>query len=825
MRWMLFMALICFTVIGFSQVKGIITDPENNPLSFTSVYLKGTSKGTSSNLDGHYEIYPSIGPQILVIQYLGYQTVEKAFLYEGNALEINIMLHPSVYVLEELTVSSNQEDPAYSIIREAMEKRKFHLSQQPGYTCDAYTKGYIRILDAPQKILGKELGTLDGNLDTNRKGFVYLSETVSKLKFQKPDHFQEEMISSIISGRDNGFSYNSASSIRFNFYENSNDFGKSIVSPIADMAFSYYRYRLIGVDTSADHQNVYYRIQLIPLQKNLACWNGEISIKDGEWSVQSVNVYVTGKQIHQEIFDTVSLRQVFIPVGPAHLDKIQNQIFTFKANFLGIKLEGKFAVVFSNYILDDNIKIENLNTLVNVLAGANEKSKMYWDSVRPIPLTVDEQNDYVLKDSIKIIRASKTYKDSVDAKNNKFKLTDLFFGYTYTNSFNHWNLSIGSPLELFHFNPVQGWALGSTLKYNQWFGDFSNRKKISAEFKLDYGFSENKFRPQIGITYRFNRKKEASIGLNAGITLREFDSQESSVILNEINNLYLKRSYLKFFEMKFVELQFDKNLTTDLTLSAKIGYSNRTQLENHSNFSFRKKSELYQPNSKADHIEDSLNIRYKQHIQLQTHVSWLPFTKLWITPREIIKLESQYPLFEFQYFAGMYPESQLAYHKLSLGISKEFRLGHWGRLKLNGLVSRIISKYEVDIPEFIYPKGNRLSVYFSSAQNDKFLALNPYAFSSATKSLSLFIEHDFQGLLLDRIPFINKLGFKEIVRYSVLATPATGPYSELSIGIGNIGYKMFRLFQMDVVHQYVKGKFQASYLRIGIIKSFSAGDN
>ncbi len=817
--------LLVFGLKGMAQICGTVMDQDGNPLPFSSIHIKGTTKGTSSNPEGQYELSLDKGLHTIVVQYLGFQTLERVISYTGEKLILDFKLRPSVYLLQEITVSSDQEDPAYPIIRLAIEKRKYHVNQKPNFTCYAYTKGFIRILDAPQKILGKEIGTMDGNLDTNRKGFVYLSETVSKLSFQKPDHLHEEMLSSIISGRDNGFSFNSASSVRFNLYENSNDFGKSIVSPISDFAFSYYKYKLIGIDTSADNTERFYRIQLIPLNKSLACWFGEISIKDQDWSIQSVNVFITGKQVQQEIFDTIALRQVYIPLENDHLDKIQNQIFSFKANFLGIKLEGKFVVVFSDYALNENIKIENKKTMVNIVSGANEKSKLYWDSIRPIPLTHDEQTDYLIKDSIKIVRESKIYKDSVDSKNNRFEFMDIVQGYTYTNTHQHWNFSIGSPLELFHFNPVQGWTVGGTTTYNRWYGNANQRKKISAEFKMDYGFSERVLRPQFGMKYRFNRKRESYIAFSGGVGLNVFDSGESSVFLNEIYNLFLKKNYIKFYEKQFMELRTGSDLTTDLKFKFNVAYSRRRDVINHSEYSIRKKSSIYQANSIVDQWQDTLKIMNAHHLSFNTRISWTPDTKLWVTPKEIIKLGSDYPRFDLDYTLAYYPESRSNYHKLSLQISKEFGESRWGNLNLSCIASKVFSSGEIDLPEYIFATGNRLAVYFRGLDNNYFLALNPYVYSSPDKMVSLFAEHDFKGLLFDRIPLLNRLGFKEIARVSLLSIPEKSPYYEFSFGIGNIGYKVFRLFRLDFVAPVNQGSIKSTYLRLGIIKSFGVGGN
>jgi hypothetical protein len=816
--------LFTFYLTANAQIHGRITDGEGNALAFASIYVKGSTKGTSSNLEGNYELNLTKGSHRIIFQYLGYQSHEELVEESGLPQLLNVVLKPSVYNLREIIISSIQEDPAYEIIRKAMSRREFFLNQRFNYTCDAYTKGYLRILGAPKKILGREIGSLDGNLDTNRKGFVYLSETVSKITFEKPNHLHEEMISSIVSGKDNGFSFNSASSVNFNLYENTNEFGKNIISPVSSFALAHYQYKLLGIDTSADLKHISYRIQLFPKNKNQACWYGEINIRDGDWSIESANLYILGKQVQQELFDTIYLKQLFIPVEHDQLYEIQNQVFSFNANFLGIKLEGKFVVVFSDYRFNKDVKIENKNVLLQIREGANENGKTYWDSIRPVPLTVDERLDYMIKDSIKVVRESKGYKDSIDANNNKFKWTNVLLGYDYRNSYKRWNFSIGSPLELFHFNPVQGWSLGTTFNYNQSFKRLNGGKHLSANVKMDYGFSEMVFRPSLKLHYAYNHKVNSFVEIAGGSGLFEFNSYESSKLFNEVDNLYFKTNFVKYYEKTFAKVSTGNDISNDLSYSTELEYSRRQNVVNHSFYSFVRNSEPYQANAIADRYDDSLLIKRKDHIRWTSRFSWTPQTKVWVTPKGNIKVQSDYPSFDFDYTIGMYTQSQDIYHRLGLTVSKTINLGKWGVINLTGKGAALLYKSDLDTPERIFQIGNNLDFDIKPNENVFFMSLNSYAYSTSRRSASFFIEHDFQGLFLDRIPLINRLRLKELLRYSMVCIPGSTPFTEVSFGLGNIGYKLFRILRVDIVHQFYEGKFKASYFKVGLTASLGGGN-
>lgn len=109
----IFMFIMVWTVQFIkAQVKGKITDGNGESLAFAAIYVKGTTKGTSSNIEGHYELSLNEGKSTLVFQYLGFKVREELIDYKGGIFNLDVELEPSVYSLKEITISSTQEDPA-----------------------------------------------------------------------------------------------------------------------------------------------------------------------------------------------------------------------------------------------------------------------------------------------------------------------------------------------------------------------------------------------------------------------------------------------------------------------------------------------------------------------------------------------------------------------------------------------------------------------------------------------------------------------------------------------------------------------------------------
>lgn len=244
-RQLLNFLFITFSTIVSAQIVGTITNSKEEALPFVNILIENTYKGTTSNDDGYYELNISEPKTYTIVYtYLGYKTVKKKVAIDKFPYKIDITLEEESVSLGEVIVDA-EENPANVIIRQVIAKRKENLEKINSFKADFYSRGLIRIKDAPEKFMGQEI-EIDG-LDSTRTGIIYLSETISKLQFLYPNKLKEKITASKVSGDSNGFSFNNASDVDFNFYNNTIEFGNEIVSPIANNAFAYYRYKLEGV--------------------------------------------------------------------------------------------------------------------------------------------------------------------------------------------------------------------------------------------------------------------------------------------------------------------------------------------------------------------------------------------------------------------------------------------------------------------------------------------------------------------------------------------------------------------------------------------------
>nr|MBP9153043.1 carboxypeptidase-like regulatory domain-containing protein [Flavobacteriales bacterium] len=97
------------------SLDGLVTDEEGLPVPFVTVYIEGTTIGTTTNSEGNYHLDIADGFHTIVFRYVGYRTEVKGVTVSNQA-RLDVVLKRVVFQLGEAQVDGN-EDPAYRIMR------------------------------------------------------------------------------------------------------------------------------------------------------------------------------------------------------------------------------------------------------------------------------------------------------------------------------------------------------------------------------------------------------------------------------------------------------------------------------------------------------------------------------------------------------------------------------------------------------------------------------------------------------------------------------------------------------------------------------------
>lgn len=99
---LLFLVFTTFQILANSiEIKGIVVDESNTPLTGVSVIIKGTLVGTITNLDGEFTIQIPEKQGILVFSMIGFDIEEKVL---QNNSTIKVVLKENTQLIEEVVV-------------------------------------------------------------------------------------------------------------------------------------------------------------------------------------------------------------------------------------------------------------------------------------------------------------------------------------------------------------------------------------------------------------------------------------------------------------------------------------------------------------------------------------------------------------------------------------------------------------------------------------------------------------------------------------------------------------------------------------------------
>src|SRR5690606_31858957 len=351
-----------------------------------------------------------------------------------------------------------------------------------------------------------------------------------------------------------------------------------------------------------------------------------VYIADELWRLQNLDLYLT-KDAGIEFIDTLRVRQTFVPVSNTVWMPATNR-FDFSFRILGFAGGGNYVGYFSDYKINPDFgKRTFTSEILRINNDANKMNIAYWDSVRPIPLTNDEQDDYRKKDSLQMIRESKHYLDSIDKRVNKFSVQNFFLlGYTYQRSYNKMSYSIKPVFNTIAYNTVEGWNVTLNTDYTKY---FENKKRINAEADVRYGLSNKHWNAGVSFRYLFNRFNESHIRISGGTKVCQLNGDNPiTPFINTLYTLWGEKNYMKLYEKQFGLFEYGKEWFNGFNAEVSAEYGTRNALKNTSDTHWKDyKHLIYTSNNPLYPGEDLLLFTPHNYAMLKLAMTYSPGTK------------------------------------------------------------------------------------------------------------------------------------------------------------------------------------------------------
>lgn len=810
------------------QISGKISGPDGKPLPFASITLKNSGKGVTANEDGKYSMPIQAGDYTIIAQYVGYTRVEKKITVKNQPLTLDFNLSPLSNDLSGVIISSNDEDPAYEIIRHAIAKRKDYQNPLDSFTVEAYIKTWMKSRKLPSSILGQKMDEntrREMGVDSMGKGMIFLSESVTRIAFRKPNDQKLEVISGRESGS-NGYGFNFP--VFINFYDNNvnvltDQFApRGYVSPIADNALSFYKYHYLG-SFFEDGKEIH-EIAVKPKRDYEPLFSGTIYITEGDWRIHSLDLLLT-KSSQLEILDTLSIRQLQAPINE-NIWRTKNQAVYFTLNIFGADITGNFINQYNNYDLHPQFSKNYFNNvLVRYDTAVNKKSAAYWDSIRPIPLQAEEQKDYHTKDSV-----FKSEKDSMFSKSRIDSLRKAQGNISVKNVF--WNGFTRSNFDPARLTSFQWKALLPQVSYNTVEGFVSNVSfSIKRQFPRSlwtftpvarYGFHNTHFNTWASLTW----DRRASInndvpGMNVSKSTLVFSGGKRvsqlyrdcpfTPLNSLIGTLFFNRNYMKIDENYFGEINYHKKTESGFQVTFDVLYEDRLPLENTTDFAIINYTvQKFTPNYPIEKI--SQNFPRHQAFVAGIELKYQPGQKYIQFPNYKLSLGSKAPVFQFNYDKGI-PNifgSDEDFDKWNFAIHDKFNFHLAGEMVARIDVGGFLNDKVVYIQDYKHFNGHK-NLFVNDYENTFLNALYYANSTTAPFYTAVYVQHHFNGALTNKIPLFKKLNWNLVAGANGFYANADNHYYEVFGGIENI----FKVLRVDIGKSYGNGVTQPIFYRVG----------
>ena len=862
--------LLTLNLTGYGQapaaggIKGFVYDDQGKPLPFATIYVKQTETGTATNIEGYYELSLPPGVYTIVFQYLGYAAREREFTIGSELQPVNINLEPEALVLQDVEINARMEDPAYTIMRKAIAKSKYHLQQIDSYQARVYIKGSGRLLDSPfflRRQLAKE------GIDST---FTYVSESISEISYKRPNTFAEKVIYVRSSGDDNGTSPNGY--VMGSFYEPT--IAES-VSPLSPRAFAYYKFEYLGTFTDRGYEIS--KIKVTPRSVGDDVFAGIINIVEGYWSIYSLDLTTTKLGIEFRI------RQIYNPINEVAWLPVSHK-FDVAGTFMGFEFEYFYLATVSDYnialnpdlkadlvVIDEKVDrelaaelaakskhdnsparqklaegkevsrkelrklineyekeqlreakeprvVENYSYAVDSLAANSDSA--FWQQVRPVPLTEREVLGYKKMDSLVVVEQEKEAEDSLkNARHKGFQVQDILFGDTYLLK-NNDRLRYYSPLAALNFNTVEGYNFNIRFRYRH---NFSATSRLELIPVLRYSFTRNLVSGMGTINYGYNRRsvREGLVSLSGGKFVQQLNNANPiHPLVNTITTLLLQSNYMKIYEAGFISLAHQGKITDNLGYALDVTWSERTNLTNNTTHTWIRQGKEYTPNNPANAEVADTGFPFHQSLTGEISLIYRPWQRYRIRNKRKIAITSSSPAFSLLYRKGFATGiSATDFDYLEAGIKHNFKLGVRGRLGFDFTAGRFLTAKNLYFIDFKHFAGNETPFLLNNPVGG-YRLLSYYNYSTAQEFFSALTYYQFRKFLFTQLPVLRLTGVKELVFFNYLATPFSNNYFEFGYGLDNL----FRILRLEAAVSFQDGRYLGFGVKIGIATSFTTGD-
>lgn len=848
-------------------LHGTITDKGKNPIPGVSLFIRELRTGTISNNEGNYEITLPAGTYHLTFQSLGMRSQDHTIsITEEETAELNIELESVHFKIDEVKVYSGGEDPAYAMMRKAISLAPYYLRQANRYDANVYLKGSLQIKKIP-RLLRKnmDIRVNDSKIEV---GPTYTIESMNEITFIAPDTFRHTVISSQSNFQNNMDENSPIGYINSSFYSPDND---DYISPLSPQAMRHYKYRYEGYIKEGN--TIVNKIRVIPRRKSQQLFSGDLYLVDGLWNIYSVDFNLTTffgdihvKQVYaplnngiwlpvNQLFDIKAAimglaadAQYVAAVKYTHIEKdekltvpplldgginVEAEADNEQKTPILSKTEQKIAAIIEKEELN-NRDMMRLAALTEKKAREHKKEKpvmeikgsydikvrkdslkrdsLYWQTVRPIPLTSIEAKALASHANLSEAATDSSATDTAKhisrfSKTRRAIMSGTKFPKTGNTQFSYKGLL---NLTDIGFNAVDGWKYHQEINFS-WKQD--SLHALQVETKGGYAFNRESFFGDISIQQDYAPLHRGLLTLTAATGSQSYKREHDvAPLLNMVSSLLFKENYLRLYNNDFVALQNETDITNGLRFTVGASYHDFSPLNNNTNFSFFKQNNDYHSNT--------INYWNDNNQLFEAQNAFITKASLAYTPRYYYRIEngrkkmlqSDYPTFHVsaEHGTGWFGTDN-DYLLLEAGAFKKPELMMRPALSWDVNIGKFVRNKQIHFSRFRHFEGSQIPVVFGDPGTQLMLT-DSYLTSTNNWYMRGNVTYSSPWLLLKRLPLLSQTIWNENIHLSYLNSNVMPHYLQTGYSISRI----FMLIDAGIYAGISNGEYTNWGIRISI---------
>lgn len=771
-RCLLFLFFIIIEAFNLcaQNITGTVTDEKTGAaLPFVNVFYDG-GHGVQTDSAGHYSLPKKNGK--LYFSLIGY--VSKSFVIkEATRLDValsvdNIELGVAV-VKSKKTKYSRKNNPAVIMMQKVIAaKKKSDLSVHPYYSYNKYQKLTFALNEISDKVFEegglKKVPFLKEHVEvcpeTGKKILpISVDETVTQLIYRKNPKSEKQII---LGQRSNGINDllstgDILTTLIKDCFTDVDIYDDEVRllqypfhSPISTRsAISFYRYFI--EDTVMIGKDKCFELSFTPNNPQDFGFSGTLYIMaDSSYRVRKIEMgiprhsdvnYVDNMMITQEFAQLPSGEQVLITDEMLVQLKIAKFIQRFQV---------KRLTEYSDYSLEPiPDKKFKFNGVVKKEPYAMMQDNDFWKNYRAEDLTKSESSMDALVKRLSNIKGFKAI---------------LFVGKAFIENFVETSVSPEHPSKV-DIGPINTMITQNFVDGLRLRASAQTTANLNPHWFLKgyvaYGFKDERWKGMGEVTYSFNKKaylpREFPVNNLTFTYSNDVMSPSDKFMPTDKDNVFTSFKWDKVDHMMYYEnyrLFYDREWNNGLRFTTFFRRSKNTptaslfyQLLNGTNV----------PDASGQNITNFVTSEFNVGVRYQPGATWIN------TKQRRIAANNDAPIFALNHTVGIKNlfGGQYNYNYTEAEIYKRFWVGSWG--KIDNDIRAGVQWNKVPFPLLIMPAANLSYIM----EDNTFNLINNMEFLN-DRFVSYMVSWDINGKILNRIPLIKKLKWREYIGCNVL---------------------------------------------------------